>query len=466
MALPRYKSFLGIAKEASRTAGTSPVAVTNLDLTGVSVNAPTVTYDSTLNGGTTTVVTTASGTTTVGTAAKTFTPVLTSYYVVSLFAKSAATLRSGNLLINWYNASNVLISQQTKSFTFSTSDQLVSTASVQPPATTAKFDVTIDITGANASETFYYSAPKLTSSSGVAATDFIPVNSIAPFDNIKYLDDNNWRGSMVETYGTVQGNIHAEFEFGGDVFPDTIGYAVAGVLGDITTTGSSAPYTHAVAVKNSGTGQTTSYTLTDYNAYNARQFAGCQFGSLDFKFSADGLLDYTAMAQGFQSATATTPSPSFSSVTNVPSWTGVTTIGGSVTAKLAEGNVAITRPLTAIYTVDGSQSPYQIFQGAVSVDGSLKLIFEDDTDLTRYLTNTQPSLDIAFSQGTGAALTKVQFTMTKCAFQVAKIDRGQDYVTLDVTYKAIANATDVGASSGYSPIKVTLQNAKASGVYA
>jgi hypothetical protein len=56
--------------------------------------------------------------------------------------------------------------------------------------------------------------------------------------------------------------------------------------------------------------------------------------------------------------------------------------------------------------------------------------------------------------------------MTKCAFQVAKVDRSQDYVTLDVTYKAIANSTDVGATSGYSPIKVTLQNAKASGVYA
>lgn len=305
-----------------------------------------------------------------------------------------------------------------------------------------------------------------TAPTAVAATDFIPVNSIAPFDNIKYLDDSNWRGSMVATYGTVQGNIHAEFEFGGDVFPDTIGYAVAGVLGDYAKSGASAPYTHTMAVLNSGTGQATSYTLTDYNAYNARQFAGCQFGSVDFKFNADGLLDYTATAQGFQSAVATTPTPTFSTVTNVPVWTGVTTLGGSVTAKLAEGNVNITRPLTAIFTVDGSQNPYQIFQGAVSVDGSLKLIFEDDTDLTRYLSNTQPSLDIAFTQGSGATATKVQFTMTKAAFQVAKIDRSQDYVTLDVTYKAIANATDVGTSAGYSPIKVTLQNAKATTVYA
>jgi hypothetical protein len=35
-----------------------------------------------------------------------------------------------------------------------------------------------------------------------------------------------------------------------------------------------------------------------------------------------------------------------------------------------------------------------------------------------------------------------------------------------VTYKAIANTTDVGASAGYSPIKVVLKNAKATAVYA
>jgi len=372
-------------------------------------------------------------------------------------------------------------------------------------------------------------------------SDFIPVNTIAPFDNIKYLDDQNWRGSMVDTYDTQQGNIMAQFDFGGDIFPDTIGYVYAGVLGEVATTGSAAPYTHAVNVLNSGTGQAPSYTFTDYNAYNSRQFAGCQIGSIDTKFSAEGILEYSATAVGFQStnsatvtsATSTgsavtytvsapvsfykgqsvsitgnsaaslnlsnqtvtavsqtspytftianavaattgtggtaaisTPTPSYTGVTIVPAWTGVTTIGGTVTAKLAEGNVNITRTLTPIFTVDGAQAPYQIFQGAVNVEGSLKLIFEDDTDLTRYLTNSQPSLDINFSQGSGASLVQVKLTMTKAAFQVAKVDRSKDYVELDVTYKALANTTDIGSSGGYSPIKVTLKNAKASGTYA
>jgi hypothetical protein len=392
MALPRYKSFLGIAKNATAS------------VTAATGNGTTITYTATNTFAANQVVT-----------------------ITGLGISSGASL----------NLQNVTIAT----------------------ASGSQFTVTSTVTGVS-------SGTGTATAITTTATDFIPVKDISPLDNIKYLDDNNWRSSMVETYGTVQGNIYSEMTFGGDVFPDTIGYPIAGVLGDYAITGSSAPYTHTAAVKNTGNGQATSYSFTDFNAYNARIFGGAQIGDIDIKFTAEGLLEYTAMAQGFASTTTTTPTPSFSTVTNVPAWTGVTTIGGTVTAKLSEGNVKISRPLTPIFTVDGNQAPYQIFQGAVSVDGSLKLIFEDDTDLNRYLNNTQPSLDITFTQGTGATLTSVQLHMTKAAFQIAKIDRSKDYVELDVTYKAIANTTDVGASNGYSPIKVTLQNAKATAVYA
>ena len=302
----------------------------------------------------------------------------------------------------------------------------------------------------------------------VAATDFIPVKNITPFDNVMYLDDENWRGSMAKTYNTVQGPIFSEFEFGGDVFPDTIGYPLAGVLGDVAFTGGT-PNTFAISTLNSGTGQATSYTLTDFygrtDSNPARQYAGCQFGDVNFKFNADGLMEYTAMANGYASAVASLPTPSFSTVTNVPVWTGVTTLGGSVVARLVEGSVDIKRDLTPIHTVDGSQSPYQIWQGAVTCEGSLLLVLEDDTDLTRYLSNTQPSLNINFSQGAGASQTAIAFNMTKCAFTVAKIERSKDYVELSVNYKGIANTTDAGASGGYSPVKVTLKNSKATGTY-
>ena len=276
---------------------------------------------------------------------------------------------------------------------------------------------------------------------------------------------------MVAEYDVIQGSIYSEFEFGGDVFADTIGYPLAGLLGDVVTTGASAPYTHVISTLNSqaSNGQPTTFTLSDYyslGSASTRRFAGCQFESVDLKFSAEALLTYTAKAKGFQSVTAANPTPSFSTVTPLPSWTGVTTLNGSVNAQLAEGNCNISRPVDPIFTVDGSQSPYQLFAGAVKAEGALTLVFESDTELNLYLQNTRPSLSINFQQGAGASAQQVLINMTRCAFTVAKIERGKEYIELAVTYKALANTTDAGASAGYSPVKVTLKNAKASGTYA
>jgi hypothetical protein len=303
----------------------------------------------------------------------------------------------------------------------------------------------------------------------VAATAFIPFTSITPFDNITYLDDKGIRGSMVDNYNVVQGKKYSEFDIAGDVFADTVGYFVAGVLGDVTTTGSTAPYTHAISTLNSQAtnGQPTTYTLSDYyslGSSSTRQYTGVQFSEIDFKFSADAILTYTAKGMGYVSATASNPTPSFSTVNSLPSWTGAVTLSGSATSIMAEGNCNIKRTVEPIFTVDGTQRPYQLFAGAVSAEGSLTLVFESDTELTYYLTNSQPALDIDFTQSSGAE--EVKLHMTECAFTSAKIDRSKDYIQLMVNYRAMANTTDVGASSGYSPIKVTLKNAKVSGTFA
>jgi len=297
-----------------------------------------------------------------------------------------------------------------------------------------------------------------------AATDFIPFTSLSPVDNVKYLDDKGIRGSMTEEYDVIQGNKYSEIDFGGDVFPDNIPFIFSGVLGDSVTSGAAAPYTHTFALLNSqaSNGQPATFTLSDYYAGGAgstRQYAGAQFASIDLKFSADAMLTYSAKAMAFASATATNPTPSFSSIPPLPSWLGTVTLAGSSTAILADGNVNISRSVEPIFTVDNTQDPYQLFAGPLTVSGSMKLVYESDTQLQYYLSNTKPSCVVDFSSGAGASLVQVQITMTKCAFTMAKIDRSKDYIELDVTYKALANTTDVGASSGYSPIKVVVKNA-------
>ena len=89
-------------------------------------------------------------------------------------------------------------------------------------------------------------AKEVTKGTPVAATDFIPVakDSIKPVDVIDPLYDQGLRGSNVLNYNYIPGRTRSTFDFGGAVFADTIGYALAGLLGDVATAGASAPYTH------------------------------------------------------------------------------------------------------------------------------------------------------------------------------------------------------------------------------
>jgi hydroxymethylpyrimidine/phosphomethylpyrimidine kinase len=125
----------------------------------------------------------------------------------------------------------------------------------------------------------------------------------------------------------------------------------------------------------------------------------------------------------------------------------------------------MTRPVTPVYGISNTQNPYNVFLGALEVKGQFKFVMENDTELTRFLTNTQPAIVLNWANGTGASATQIQATLTKGAYTAAVIDRSKDFVEVAVDLTGIANTTDAGASGGYAPIKWVFQNAVASGTY-
>jgi Phage tail tube protein len=310
-----------------------------------------------------------------------------------------------------------------------------------------------------------------TKGTAVSATNFVPImmTSFKPVDVIDPLYDTGLRGSLVENYAYVQGRKHTTVDFGGPVFADTIGYWVAGILGDVSTSGASAPYTHTIALKNAvggaGDAQPKSLTITDFYSANTRQYPGTQVTDLNFTFNADGMLEYTVKTMGWASTTTSAPAPSFSSVLPTQVWTGAVTIGGSTVAYVRTGTLDLSRKAEAIFGVGNTQNPYQVFVGALTAKGKITFVMQDDTELTRYITNTQPALTFNFSTGSGSTATQVQFTLSKGAYVTGAIERNADYVEVTVDIEGLGNTTDVGSSSGYSPVKFTLQNALPSGTY-
>lgn len=317
----------------------------------------------------------------------------------------------------------------------------------------------------SSAKSFLGIAKETTFGTAVPATAFIPVTTITPKDNLTLIEDKGMRGAMVTTYGHVPGPLSGTMDIAGDVFPDTIGYLLAAILGDLTETGSAAPYSHAFSVLNSGNGQPHSYTLNDNYVAGNRQYAGAKFAELDLKYGPDGFITYTAKATTLGSASATVPTQSFTGAPPLAGWQSVVSIGGTPAAGVMDAEVNIKRSVTVVKAVDGTQGPYQLWSGPISVDGKLTLVMENDTQLTNYLTGVGPAIDLNYTAGTGATAVGLDVHMSKPVYSGADISRGKDYIELAVSFTADANTTDIGASAGYSPIKVTLTNAIATGVY-
>jgi Phage tail tube protein len=314
-------------------------------------------------------------------------------------------------------------------------------------------------------------AKEVTDGTAVAPTAFIPVSmgKLKPVDIIDPLYDDGLRGSLVKNYNYIPGRTRSTFDFGGPVFPDTIPWAIAGVLGSVTTTGASAPYTHTISLKNaSATGADaipTSFTLTDFYAAQVRAYAGTIMHDFSLKFTAEGLLDYDAKGTGWASATASTPTPSFSSVLPVPTWQGTVSVAGTTVSNVVDGNIDLKRSVKPIYGLANTQNPYQIFTGALETTGKFKFVMENDTQLTNFISNSQPAIVLNWTNGTGATATQIQATITKGAYTAAVIGRGDDYVSLEIDLNAQGNTTDAGATAGYGNIKFVVQNAVTSGTY-
>jgi hypothetical protein len=292
---------------------------------------------------------------------------------------------------------------------------------------------------------------------------YIPVlaSTLKPQDIYTPLYDEGLRGSLVKNYNYLQGRVRSQFDFGGAVFADTIIYPLAGVLGEDVVSGS-APYVHTLSLKNSAASgadaQPSAYTLLDFYGAGVRAYAGHQFHDFSLKWSADGLLEYDAKSTGWQSSSVSTPTPSFSTVLPSVVWTGTVSVGGTQISTNTQGNIDMKRTVTPVYGISNVQTPYQVFLGALETMGKATFLMENDTQLTNYLTNTQPALVFNWTTGTGATQTSIQATMTKGAYTLAVIERSKDFVEVLVDFNAQGNLTDSG-TVGYSPIKWVIKNA-------
>lgn len=317
---------------------------------------------------------------------------------------------------------------------------------------------------------------------GTAVTPLVatlPLDKFEPEDKPTWLDDTSFRGSMVNLVGEIQGVEIVEWSLEGPAFFDTLPYLLNNILGDITDSGAT-PNVHAVSLLNSGTGQPGSLTLVDWqgppSASNfARVYPGACLSELTIKGNAESSLIMLS-AKGLawpSSPIGTAPTANTSADTPYGAWRTLLGLGGvaggGTQVKTArEWEVTIKRALKAEYTLQGSQAPFVIFRGAVDVEGKINFSVpaDESNSMTYLLSNTQPQLQLTVDNGlTLGSNRNLQVDIQLAAYQTSKINRGEEAVGYDTTFKAVANSTNAGASGGLSPIKVTVKNATAAATY-
>lgn len=298
---------------------------------------------------------------------------------------------------------------------------------------------------------------------GVAPTVTIPVKSPQWTPNITMIDDQGLRGSMVDMYDQIAGLRHDEMDFSCAVYMDTVGHLIRGVLGSTdTVTGTAAPYTHTIGLLNNAaaTGsQPPSYTITYFNGNEGIQMAAGQADSLNLKFNATALLDATVKYMTNPATIVASPvEAALGTIEAAPSWNCVASIGGTTITKTMDGEIDLKRNVKPIEAITGTQSPYRLWAGPLQTSGKLTLVYESDTELQYYLSNTKgEALDLKFSDPSNA--DSIDFHLSTPAFKTGKINPGKDWIEVDLEFVGLPNSTDAVAG-GVSPIKVQILNSQ------
>lgn len=253
------------------------------------------------------------------------------------------------------------------------------------------------------------------------------------------------------------------------------------------------PFTHKFAALNSPLGyggaygaQPPTHTLTDVtnivnvfqsvtygsaptNTYGARMYPSAVLKSLDFSGNAEQNLGIKMTGDSWLSVAAGT------AVTNVttnsrpvPNWNSTVVVAGFTVASTGTyagiGNFSLSakRATQTYWIVAGTQTPYIIARGPLTMDGSIDWQPTNaETPLDLMLLNAQAPMTITVSNsgipnsGTPFTLT---FTMSQVANIKSKITNSGQLIGYSNSYEAVANSTDTGGSGGLGPGTITLTN--------
>lgn len=308
---------------------------------------------------------------------------------------------------------------------------------------------------------------------GVAATSYIRTTSLTPQPNVPYLPDNSFQGDMAGTHDLVQGPISSSFELNSNLYADEIGWPLASLLGDLTVSGASDPYTTAFSLLNTPPGQTKRYTLLDWNGATSRQFIDATCNELALTLTDEALVTVNSKWDAIALGSTTQPTQSYPGTLALPAWKAVISINSLVGTIVLDCSLDLKRTNVPIPGMEStsSQTVAAIFNAAdLKYTGSATLVYDSTQGPVvegYFLNGTVVPLIIDLNTTEATFAHEVKLTSTATVITGATLTRDSaTYVKLAITFEGKANTTDVGTSAGKAPVKATTKAGNVSGTYA
>lgn len=291
---------------------------------------------------------------------------------------------------------------------------------------------------------------------------WVPYKNPTPEDTIKYLEDQGIRGSMGDLYAEVEGVGSGVFSFDTDFFGDTTPGLFQAILGgtDTVASVSASVWSHTFSLLNNAASvgnQPTSWSLTDFDGYEARGYAAGRLSDLNLKWQADGLVECTAKWISNRSASVATPTSGFSTLAPAPAWNIVTTIGGTASVHVESGEIDLVRKTAQPFTANASQDPFDNFTGTLQASFKATMSAEDDTEYNYFRNNAQPTFQWKVTDPSSGDTFTISAQIA--AFTVGKPIRSKEYLQWDTEGKFVFNTTNA-TSGGYSPVQCVAQNGR------
>lgn len=295
-----------------------------------------------------------------------------------------------------------------------------------------------------------------------APTMFVPTDSPTYHLTQQPLVDTNLRGSMAGEFEQIAGMQFGTVTFKTNCYLDQAYFLLRTLLGyPDQVTGSSDQYTHQTALQNTGNnGQPVSTTVfwTDA-AGRTMQMPGAQASSVKVTIKPDQLVQFDVTYIGLPAIDIAMPTNTPQTALPAPSWNTIIEIGGNPATQYSEISMEYKRATEPIMSVTGSQAPYAIFGGPVTVAGSMTSVYQGNTDINwvDFLANTQPVLSYKIAP-VGDATHYIEVVHSKVAYDDVQVSGTNKWMEVKSTIKALGNTTDdIGGL--YSPAHVTLLTA-------